>query len=106
MTKHQRCQQLLAELKRVLVDNEVWQIAPPEPSRLESVMPFSADMLSGEEWLQWVFIPRMTAVLEQAHPLPHGFEISPYFEEVTKGQPYAAALLEITQDLDRLMGEQ
>ena len=46
--------------------------------------PFSIDTMSAEEWLQWVFIPRMQALLESGSALPHKIAISPYIEEAMK----------------------
>ena len=33
-----------------------------------------------EEWLQWIFIPRMSALLESRADLPSQIAISPYLE--------------------------
>lgn len=38
------------------------------------------DTLAPFEWLQWVLIPRMHALLEGGHPLPQAFAVSPYYE--------------------------
>lgn len=40
--------------------------------------------MSAEEWLQWVFIPRMQALLESSSALPNKIAISPYIEEAMK----------------------
>lgn len=46
--------------------------------------PFSIDTMSAEEWLQWVFIPRMWALLESGSALPNKIAILPYIEEAMK----------------------
>ena len=35
-----------------------------------STMPFMYDTLQVEEWLQWVFVPRLHALLDANAPLP------------------------------------
>ena len=37
---------------------------------LLSEEPFAIDTMSPEEWLQWIFIPRMFALLESGAELP------------------------------------
>ncbi|AOM42956.1 YqcC family protein [Xenorhabdus hominickii] len=65
---------------------DIWQSYPPKPEAFESTEPFSIDTMSADEWLQWVLIPRMRALIEQNACLPAAFTIAPYFEEVYKEQ--------------------
>ena len=46
--------------------------------------PFAIDTMSPEEWLQWIFIPRMFALLESGADLPSQIAVSPYLEEAFK----------------------
>ena len=42
----------------------------PSARALASTEPFCVDTLAFEQWLQWVFLPRMQHLLEQAGELP------------------------------------
>ena len=66
-----------AEMRRL----GLWQAEAPREEALHSTQPFSIDTLDCEQWLQWVFIPRMKHILEQGLPLPQQSDIRPYFEE-------------------------
>lgn len=59
----------------------VWQRTQPEPDALSSKQPFCADTLSLEEWLQWIFLPRMKDLLESGKSLPRRCDILPYAKE-------------------------
>ena len=48
-----------------------WSSSPPSDQALSSPEPFCVDTLEFEEWLQWIFLPRMKAILEQDLPLPN-----------------------------------
>ena len=48
-----------------------WQAEPPSAEALASVEPFSVDTLDFDQWLQWVFLPRMKMIIEQDLPLPN-----------------------------------
>ncbi|PQQ40997.1 hypothetical protein C6H65_11705 [Photorhabdus luminescens] len=93
--------QLIEEAMREI---DLWQSHPPKPKAFESVEPFSIDTMLAEEWLQWVLIPRMYALLEQGLALPTAFAIVPYFEESYKEDTTGRyqQLLEHLRALDRL----
>jgi len=79
----------------------VWQSIPPTPDRMMSVEPFSIDTLSFIEWLQWIYVPRLRAIIEAGGQLPVGAQVLPYAEEAlrTSHEPIPG-LLEIINQLD------
>lgn len=98
--------QILNQLQSIEVTMKavgLWQNYPPKPESFESTEPFSIDTMSAEEWLQWVLIPRMRALIEQKANLPTAFSIAPYFEEVYKEKTERyLPLLEHLRALDKL----
>lgn len=59
----------------------IWEAYPPAPERLMSDIPFCHDTLAFNQWLQWLFIPRLSAILEGSHPLPQDCAIAPIAED-------------------------
>ena len=83
----------------------MWERDPPRPEALASTQPFCFDTLTFEQWLQWIFIPRMKRILEQGLALPRQSDIHPLAEEVFSG--YSAdthALLGLIKTFDELIG--
>jgi uncharacterized protein YqcC (DUF446 family) len=81
-----------------------WAGVAPEAERLASVEPFCVDTLSFEEWLQWMFLPRMKLIIEQAAPLPAACAIQPMAEVVWTGEgERVAVLLRLLGEFDRLI---
>ncbi|PKH20054.1 hypothetical protein CIG19_19075 [Enterobacterales bacterium CwR94] len=72
-------QHLLA-LEEALRTTNNWQSMPPHPEALNSTEPFCLDTLAPTEWLQWILLPRMRALLESGAPLPQNFALTPYYE--------------------------
>ena len=65
---------LLAE-QLLLIERELrlqnwWSEQPPMSEALASQQPFCVDTLAFEQWLQWIFLPRMKQLLESAAALP------------------------------------
>jgi uncharacterized protein YqcC (DUF446 family) len=93
--------QLLDELEQQLRDHSLWQLMPSCEEALKSREPFAIDTLEPEQWLQWIFIPRMTALIEGLQPVPSGFSIAPYFSECWRDDD-KAALLTVIERIDEV----
>lgn len=100
---------LLAD-QLLLVERELrvqgwWAVTPPSAEALASVEPFCVDSMAFEQWLQWIFLPRMKALLEAGAALPAVSGIRPMAEMAFQqrlGQ--AAGLLAVLGDFDQLIG--
>jgi uncharacterized protein YqcC (DUF446 family) len=94
----------LQAIEQSMHDLALWQLMPPEAEAFASTEPFCIDSMQAEEWLQWVLLPRMHALLDAKAPLPTRFAITPYFEEALKDkQPNCLPLLLLLQQLDSLL---
>ncbi|XTZ37590.1 YqcC family protein [Salmonella enterica] len=80
MTLHLNVRQQLHLIEAQLRENDLWQTVAPDASAFASTEPFCMDTLEPLEWLQWVLIPRMHALLDGNQPLPQAFAIAPYYE--------------------------
>lgn len=92
---------LLQELERELKFADLWQTQLPNVQKLQSTEPFALDTLFPHEWLQWIFLPRMQQLLATQSPLPQGFLLSPYFDEMWKEMPQHQAILKVLQQIDQ-----
>ncbi|MEW7312083.1 YqcC family protein [Buttiauxella gaviniae] len=103
MERHALVRQHLHIIEHVLRDHQLWQSAAPTADAFESTQPFCMDTLQPHEWLQWVLIPRMHALLDAQLPLPADFAIAPYYEmALDAAQIEREPLLKALQDLDAL----
>ena len=71
---------LLDALARELQTEQLWDAQPPSEQALASTVPFMFDTLRIEQWLQWVFVPRVHALLDAGAPLPGNCSIHPLAE--------------------------
>ncbi|HHQ6557672.1 TPA: YqcC family protein [Serratia fonticola] len=94
----------LQAIEQSMGDLALWQLTPPQAEAFASTEPFCIDSMQAEEWLQWILLPRMHALLDANAPLPTRFAITPYFEEALKDkQPNCLPLLLLLQQLDSLL---
>lgn len=69
MTSAPLITQRLEQVEAVMREHNLWQSTSPHASAFESCEPFCLDTLEPLEWLQWVLIPRMHALIAAQHPL-------------------------------------
>lgn len=92
--------ELEAELRRL----GWWEEKQPPARAVASQQPFCMDQLSFEQWLQWVFLPRMKTIIETGQPLPAQSGIFVYAEECLRHKGSRPAhLLALIQRFDELV---
>jgi len=72
---------LLDNLETELRRLNLWSDVPPSPEALASTAPFAIDTLSLPQWLQWIYIQRLRALIEAGKALPCGALVKPYAEQ-------------------------
>lgn len=98
--------ELLLALEREMRSQGRWDEQRPPEQALLSRQPFAVDTLSFDQWLQWVFIPKLDELLVKQRPLPRDCAIGPMAEEVygtenAGGQRIARIVFEIDVLLTR-----
>lgn len=84
----------------------LWGLQSPSAGALASQQPFCVDSLAFEEWLQWVFLPRLKDMLEADLPLPTASGIAAMAEQVFAGKALEVkGLIAALQEFDRLIGQ-
>ncbi len=79
---------ILIKLEQALRAQGQWQPEPPPQQALASQLPFCYDTLEFNQWLQWVFLPRLNTLVEANAALPSESAIYEYAEEVYQGTVY------------------
>ncbi|MDA7089139.1 YqcC family protein [Pseudomonas sp. SA3-5] len=96
-------QQLLL-IERELRLQGWWDDQAPSDQALASQQPFCVDTLAFEQWLQWIFLPRMKNLLESGAPLPEACGIQPMAEQVYgERSEQARVLIRLLGEFDQLI---
>ncbi|MFC3854021.1 YqcC family protein [Salinispirillum marinum] len=91
---------LLSDLKTELQRLEMWSDQYPSAEAMASTEPFAVDTLALEEWIQFIFMARLEAILDAGAPLPVSCEIAPYAEQCLQHKTDSADLLRIIGKID------
>ena len=101
---HQRIVDVLLELEAEMRALNWWEQAKPPAKALASQQPFCVDQLAFEQWLQWVFLPRMKDIIETGQALPSQSGIFVYAEECLRPHGNRSAhLLALIKRFDELV---
>lgn len=85
MTNHIQIASLLIDIEAELRRLQQWQHEPPAAAALASTEPFCVDTLSFVQWLQFIFLPRMHALVAARQLPPGRCAIRPLAEEYFRG---------------------
>ena len=97
---------LMLQLECELRTHGLWEEALPSTAQMMSSEPFSCDVMPLQQWLQWVFLPRMKAIVESAADLPHACNISVYAEDtIAKLEMDVAAIIAVIKAIDDALSE-
>lgn len=93
----------LNDLQIAMRVHQVWEAKSPSQEDLANTQPFGLGTLSPTQWLQWIFIPRMHALLDSDTDLPRNFSITPYLEEALKEESYLSAIHSPVLEIEKLL---
>ncbi|MEJ6519221.1 YqcC family protein [Shewanella bicestrii] len=102
---YSQTQTKLAQIAHELQSAGLWSTRTPSDEAMASTAPFACDLMSLEQWLQFIFIPRMQALIDAGQPLPSKIAIAPMAEHVWAEQAALAPLIGVLNELDMLLNE-
>jgi|TARA_R110002095_G_scaffold118554_1_gene103293 uncharacterized protein YqcC (DUF446 family) len=79
--KYHRLADVLLALEVELRRQQLWAMERPNDELLNSIQPFCVDTLSFQQWLQFIFLPRMKDIIESGQQLPSCCDIAPMAAE-------------------------
>ena len=97
----ERVKALLIELETELKQQGLWAAIWPDSTALQSTLPFCYDTLPLEQWLQFIFLPRMQALLDAKQTLPANIAILPIAQLAFAGRLVKPdSLLDVIRRID------
>ncbi|APE29922.1 hypothetical protein BOX17_02455 [Halomonas aestuarii] len=109
MTVHDELGTALRELEATMKAASLWRMERPEPGAFDSVQPFCIDTMSLPQWLRFVFIVRLEALVEARAPMPATCDVAPAVEAWLTQEGARASdrllLCRVVEEIDRLVTE-
>lgn len=107
MTPHTELEQALNHLEATLRSVDLWSTPHPAAEAFSSQEPFCVDTMELPQWLRYVFIARLRALVEAEASLPASCQVAPAAEAyLQKAQPSTRLLVvEAIAEVDRVITE-
>jgi uncharacterized protein YqcC (DUF446 family) len=90
--------EIVAEMKRV----GFWQNEPLLPEQYDFQAAFAMDTMAFNQWLQFVFVPRVEQILDSQGTFPYRSQVGTQAIREWDGVPEAAHLIELLCAFDTL----
>lgn len=94
---------LLNELEVQLKHEGLWSGQAISDDAMRSQVPFAADTMAFEQWLQFIYLPRLRDIIHKHHALPVAMQVAPAAEVYI---PEQNAIIGMLRLLDSLAAEQ
>jgi uncharacterized protein YqcC (DUF446 family) len=95
-TVARRIDAIEAEMRRA----GLWQDAPLEPRQMQFTRAFAGDTMAFEQWLQFVFIPRVREIVAARGEFPSQSQVSVQAIREFDGVDEAADLIRLLSEFD------
>ena len=102
---HKHVGQILLNMQQQMEALALWQQHAPSAEAMASKMPFACDAMSFENWLQFIFIPRLNSIIEAKATLPTKIAIAPMAAHVWQSNIEYQPLIKILLQLDTLFND-
>ena len=94
---------LLIDIECELRRTDLWSAETPSAEALASVEPFCVDTLDFQQWLQFILLPRMNALITSQAPLPDKCDITAMAETVWTANIQAKPVIDVLRQFDNLI---
>ena len=102
---HKEVEILIVKLEQSLREAKLWSSKVPSIKALQSNLPFAIDTLSFEQWLQFVFIPKMSEIVSTESTLPDNVELLPMAEQSFGAADYQSRIVKVLREIDLVFGD-
>ncbi|GIU10124.1 hypothetical protein TUM4261_19570 [Shewanella sp. c952] len=98
-----KTRELLVALEAELAAQNLLSIESPTKEALASSAPFACDLMPFEQWLQFIFLPKMHTMLDSDLPLPNAISIAPMAQHIWQRETKYQTLIGVIQAIDSLL---
>ncbi len=99
---HKRVEEQIRKIEEELKGIGRWQLDPLPDAAFENMGAFGSKSMVLEQWLQFVFIPNVSQIIESEGVFPANSEVAVYAVRNLDGEDEVKTLLELLSEFDGL----
>ena len=97
---HKEVEILIVKLEQRLREAILWSTDSPSVEPLQSKLPFALDVMPFEQWLQFIFIPKMSVIVSSKNSLPGNLKLLPMAEQSLVAAGKSSGVIEVIKQID------
>jgi uncharacterized protein YqcC (DUF446 family) len=97
---HKNVETLIIKLEQSLREAMLWSSSAPSVEALQSKLPFALDTMTFEQWLQFVFIPKISKMIISKSTLPDNLKLLPMAEQSFNVKDHQCGVIEVIKQID------
>lgn len=109
MSVHQQLDEALRRLEATMKAADMWQMPQPPAEAFDSHQPFCVDTMELPQWLRFVFIARLDALIDAEGPLPQTCDVAPaaevYLKQAHARPSHLLLVVKAIEEVDRVITE-
>lgn len=109
MSVHQTLDASLRRLEAAMKAADMWRMPQPTAEALDSREPFCIDTMELPQWLRFVFIVRLDALIEAKAPLPAQCNVAPaaqvYLKQTHARPSQFLLVVKAIEEVDQIITE-
>lgn len=109
MSTFQPLQTALLELEAAMKAADLWRMPTPDADAFASQQPFCIDTMSLPQWVRFVFIARLNALIEARAAMPAKCEVAPavaaYLQQEKTPAHHQLLVVHAVEKVDQLVTE-
>lgn len=109
MSVHQQLDEAVRRLEATLKATDLWRVEEPSAEALASEQPFCVDSMSLPQWLRFVFIARLDAMIAEEAVLPANCSVAPAADMYLKQEQSRAGdrllIVKAIEEVDQVINE-
>jgi uncharacterized protein YqcC (DUF446 family) len=91
---------LIVKLEQSLRETNLWSSNSPPVEAFQSKLPFALDTMCFEQWLQFIFIPKIINLVNTRNPLPDNLKLMPMAERSFRAKDEHSELMKVINQID------
>ncbi|RAR62140.1 MULTISPECIES: YqcC family protein [Halomonadaceae] len=109
MSVHQQLDEAVRRLEATLKASDLWRVEEPSTEAMASQQPFCVDSMSLPQWLRFVFIARLDAMIAAQAALPASCNVAPAADVYLKQEQARAGdrllVVKAIEEVDQVINE-
>ena len=97
---HKKVEILIIKLEQTLREAQLWSSSVPSIDALNSKLPFALDLMLFEEWLQFIFIPKISVIVSNKSRLPDNLKLLPMAQQSIGVANNPFGVIEVIKQID------